>query len=322
MTRPLRRYAAYGLRIDSEVPLPFAPSAAPDASEPHATVRIGPTPQALVHPNAARGRAWHAKPGAYLVTIADVGCYLAVGGREITVQPAGGSQRELGRTLVGSPLGALLQQRGMVTLHAAAVATDAGAVLFAGRAGRGKSSLVAALVRRGYAMLSDGFTAVVWNTDETASGDQQFTAFPGLPGLRLRPDVLTELNCWPQVQGRVGTKKKKYLLPVASFHATPLGVRAVYVLTAHNQPEMAIERLTAGRAFAVLRDQTYRKRVLDGLGQRLAYFRAISAMARELPVHRLQRPEGPFLLHELAARVDEDLAQSALRPVVPAAAGA
>ena len=318
MTSPLRRYAAYGLRIDSEVPLPFAPPAAPDASEPDATVRIGPTPTALT-PNAARGGAWHAEPGAFLVTIANVGRYLAVGGREITVQPAGGSEPQLGRGLVGSPMGALLQQRGMLTLHAAAVATDAGAVLFAGRAGRGKSSLVAALVRRGYAMLSDGFTAVAWNADETAPSGQRFTAFPGLAGLRLRPDVLTELNCWPQVRGRVGRKNEKYLLPMARFHATPLGVRAVYVLTTHNQPETAIEQLAAGRAFEGLRGQTYRRRVLDGLGQRLAHFRAISAMARELAVHRLRRPERPLLLHALAERVDADLRLPALRPVVPAA---
>ena len=72
MSTPLRRYMAYGLRIDSEIPLPFAPSAAPDDNQPDVTVRIGATPSAL-DPNAARGRTWHALPGAFLVTIANAG---------------------------------------------------------------------------------------------------------------------------------------------------------------------------------------------------------------------------------------------------------
>ena len=321
MSTQLRRYMAYGLRIDSEVPLPFAPSAAPDDSQPDVRVRIGATPSALQGPNAAKGRSWYAMPGAFLVTIAGAGRYLALGGREIRVQPGDGSRRELGHYLVGSPMGALLQQRGLVTLHAAAVATDAGAVLFAGRGGVGKSSLVGALVQRGYAMLSDGFTAVAQAPDETASG-QPFTALPGLPGLRLRADALAELNRWPQVQGRVGARADKYLLPMARFQSTPIGVRAIYLLTAQDQDETAIEQLSAAAAFAKLRNQTYRKRVLDGSGRRLAHFRAISAMARSLPVHRVRRPLRPFLLHALAARLDEDLQRRASPPNVPAAAGA
>ena len=311
MNSPRRRYMAFGLRIDSEVPLPFAPSVAPDASEPDVTVRIGTTPTALTHPNVARGRVWYAEPGTFLVNLANVGRYLAIGGREIRVQPSGGSRRELGRHLVGSPLGAVLQQRGLVTLHAAAVATDTGAVLFAGRGGMGKSSLVGALVQRGYAMLSDGFTAVARGAGDPASADQLFTALPGLPGLRLRPDALAELNCRPQAHSRVRAGIEKYLLPVANFQATPLSLRAVYVLTAHDQAETAIERLSTGSAFCALRSHTYRKRVLAALGQQLPLFRAISAMARQLPVHRVKRPDRPFLLHGLAARIDEDLRKAA-----------
>lgn len=322
MSSQLRRYLAYGLRIDSEVPLPFAPAAMPDADAPEVTVRIGRTPAALTGPDAANGRAWHAKPGALLVSLGNRGRYLAIGGREIRVQPGTGSRRELGQYLVGAPMGALLQQRGIVTLHAAAVATDAGAVLFAGRAGLGKSSLAGALVQRGYAMLSDGFAGVAWQPATASAGGREFMALPGLPGLRLRPDVVAELNCWPQVQGRVYADADKYLLPTARFQSTPVGVRAVYVLTAHDQAETAIERLAAGDGFRALCRHTYRRRFLNPLGQRLAYFRAISAMAGKVPVHRLRRPARPFRLHALAARIDDELRQPASLPVVAAAAGA
>lgn len=320
MTTQLRRYSAYGLRIDSEVPLPFAPSVPPEASAPDATVRLGRTPSALTYSDTTQGRAWYAAPGALLVSIPNVGRYLATGGREIVVQPDGGCARELGLGLVGSPIGALLQQRGLVTLHAAAVATDTGAVLFAGRGGVGKSSLVGTLVQRGYAMLSDGFTGIAWEAAGTPG--RRFMALPGLPGLRLRPDALAELNYWPQVQGRVSADVEKYLLPVARFQATPLAVRAIYILTAHDRADTAIEPLAASDAFQVLRRHTYRKRFLNGLRQQQAHFRAISAMAQQLPVHRLRRPERPFLLHTLAARIDAELRDQTSPAIVPAAAGA
>lgn len=321
MTSPIRRYLAYGLRIDSEVPLPFAPSSPPDASAPDVTVRFGRTPSEL-GAKATRGREWQANPGTFLMNMRDIGRYLAVGGREVTVQPTGGSRLELGRHLAGSPMGVLLQQRRLITLHAAAIATDAGAVLFAGRAGMGKSSLVGALAQRGYPMLTDGFTAVAWEADRTTAHGRRLIALPGLPGLRLHPDTLAELNCWPHVQGRVRANAGKYLLPMARYQATPLAVRAIYVLTARDQAETATEQLSAGDAFGSLRNHTYRRRVLYGSGQQLAHFRAISAIARELPVHRLWRPERPFLLHGLAAHVDADLRQPASRPVVPPTAGA
>ena len=46
--------------------------------------------------------------------------------------------------LLGSCIGALLHQRGILVLHAGAIHTDKGAVLFTGPWGIGKSTLLAA----------------------------------------------------------------------------------------------------------------------------------------------------------------------------------
>ena len=70
---------------------------------------------------------------------------------------------------------ALLQQRGVMTLHASAIETQAGAVLFAGPSGIGKSSLAAALVERGNTMLADDVTGVVL---DAAGRPVALSAFP------------------------------------------------------------------------------------------------------------------------------------------------
>ena len=63
--------------------------------------------------------------------------------------------------LAGTVWAALLLQRGIVPFHASAVEFEAGAVLFLGRSGAGKSSLLGALLKRGRAMLADDVAGVV-----------------------------------------------------------------------------------------------------------------------------------------------------------------
>lgn len=314
MNRPLRRYLAYGLQVNSQIALPFAAPAEPPAGEPDVTIRVGAVPAALANPTASRRNIWQVQPGAFLLNVDGVGCFLVADGREILVEPRGGSDWELGLFLAGSTFAALLQQRKVVTLHAGAVATEAGAVLFAGRTGIGKSSLLAALVERGYAMLSDGFTGV-------APGEGgQFRALSGFPSLRLWADALDELGWRSQAQAKVREDLEKYLLPAARFHAEPLAVRAVYLLTVHDGSTVAIDPLSCTAAFWWLNKYTYRKHFLKGTGHGLAHFHAVTAMSQNLPVLRVKRPAHPFLLDALTDRVEEDLRGPAAFPQAQAEA--
>ncbi len=77
------------------------------------------------------------------------------------IDPLGTDDGDVVAFFASSPFTALLQQRGVATLHAAAVATEAGAVMLLGRSGIGKSSLAAALVERGYPLLADDVTGVM-----------------------------------------------------------------------------------------------------------------------------------------------------------------
>ena len=128
-------YLAYGLRIRSSIALPLRAAPSPDeehSADADVTVRIGATPARLRNPVGKRHR-WEAAPGVFLATVDDEARYLVAGGRDIVVEPLGGSERAMGASLVGPPLAALLQQRGLTTLHAGAVEAEVGAVLFPSR---------------------------------------------------------------------------------------------------------------------------------------------------------------------------------------------
>ena len=308
MTLPSRDYTAYGLHVRSALALPFRPWPGRPAGEADVTIRFGPTPAALPRPRhvhtmqpVERGILWEASPGAFLLHVPGLARYFVTAGREIVIESCGGSTHDVSAFLTGTVLAALLQQRGLVTFHASAVATGTGAVLFAGRSGRGKSSLLTALNERGYAMLGDDVTAV----EVDAVGKP--SVLSAFPRTRLWADMLN-MQGWkdrPKEQVREGLEK--YQVPVERFCPTPQPLRAVYILTPKTQPHVKIERVPLRQVFEQLHKRSYRKQIQYGMGQQAAHFRTLTAIVQGVPVFRVIRPTYPFLLDALADRVEAHL---------------
>ncbi|MDX8394562.1 MAG: hypothetical protein R8K21_08285, partial [Mariprofundales bacterium] len=85
------------------------------------------------------------------LNVPDIARFLISNGNSITVESAKNSDPQSIRLfLLGSCLGAILHQRGMLILHANAIRFDDGCVLFAGTSGQGKSTLAAAFHHRGH----------------------------------------------------------------------------------------------------------------------------------------------------------------------------
>jgi hypothetical protein len=179
-------YTAYGLRIKSELFLPDLLAA--QSGEPDVSIHYGPVPMALLHPRGIGG-AYQASPEVFLLTVPGIARYLVCDGREICIEPAPTATDDDVRIfMLGSAMGALLHQRQRLVLHASAIQTDLGAVLFTGHSGAGKSTLLAAMVQRGYAMLADDITVVQFGADGAP------VAIPGYPCTRLWADAAAKLN--------------------------------------------------------------------------------------------------------------------------------
>ena len=73
----------------------------------------------------------------------------------------------------------------LLWIHAAAVSNERGAVLLPGSWGHGKSSLSAALARRGWSYLSDDLAPLDRDTD-------CLLPFPAMPSVRRKPDAAME----------------------------------------------------------------------------------------------------------------------------------
>lgn len=309
-----RDYTAYGLRVRSPVPLPFARRPGgrdgcredtPGAGEPDVVVRLGAVPAALPGPADRRrtpgGRAvWEASPGAFLIGLRGVARYLVTGGCEVVIEPCGGGDREVGAYLAGTVWAALLLQRGIVAFHASAAEFEAGAALFLGRSGAGKSSLLGALLKRGRAMLADDVAGVVLD----AGGRP--VALPAYPRLRLCEDAVDALGWRGQAQAREREwmQPEKYRMPAPRFRASPLRVCALFLLDSGHGNGIGIEPVPPSAAVEALGMRAWRKPLVVGLGRRQAHFRVVAAMARQAPVARVVRPSRPLRLGALADRIE------------------
>ena len=282
-----------------------APAASGDV-----TVQFGAVPAAL--PTALHSRhrlcglpEWEAVPGAFLFRRLDVAHYLVTEGREILVQPRGGDDREIGKSLTGAVWWALLLQRGIVPFHGSAVAFEEGAVLFLGGSGVGKSSLLGALLKRGYAMLADDIAGVA------PSADSRIWALPAYPRLQLNADTLNALG-WRKPP--VDDQSDKHLAAVQRFHTSPLPIRALCLLDIHDRSGIEIETARDVSMIKMLLRQAMFGRVARGLAWRKEFLQIVFAMAKQAPVARVTRPAYSFHLDALADRIEEHVREVSETP--------
>src|SRR5436190_17257795 len=107
----------------------------------------------------------------------------------VKVEPARDAAAALVREFLRGPVAAVrLRQRGLLVLHGSAVTLNGRAVVFCGASGWGKSTLAAALHRRGHPLLADDFAAIRIG----ARGGATLRAAP--PFLKLWPDSARTLG--------------------------------------------------------------------------------------------------------------------------------
>ena len=295
---PLRHYAAFGLRFASPFPLPLQQLACTDAA-PDVVVRLGEL-QSGPFIQGGRKRPWRITPTEFWLAVKGIARYHVAEGRRLVVQPIGGGVVDVGAFFVSSVCAAVLMQRGIVALHASAVATDAGAVLFMGGSGIGKSSLLTALLQRGHAMLADDVTGVVVR-------DGGAVALPAFPNLRLWTNMLDDLGWRTRAGDRVRAGVDKYWVSAPRFQTEPVAIRCCFALGIGER--VAATRLAPQAALASLGRNTYRKRFLAGSGMEATHFRAMTHIAHRLPVLELTRPAAGNHAHALADQVEACLAE-------------
>jgi hypothetical protein len=202
--------------------------------------------------------------------------------------------------LLGPVLSYALIARGLEPLHATAVVIGDEAVAFLGDCGRGKSTLGAAFVRAGHALLTDDLLVL----RDNGGG---FSAAAGPPRLKLFPAPARRLLG----RGLRGTpmngRGSKLVFPLGTCptpEATPL--RALYVLRRRTGGVVVIRPLSPRRAFVELTRNTFNACVLDA-GRLARQFDLAARVAAAVPVKTLTYPRGFDRLATVRAAIEADV---------------
>lgn len=295
-------YRAYDLRIDSDFELPELIVSAEGG--PDVTIKLGevePKPQAVDYEGIFRYQISAAE--AYFFWD-EVASFRVRDGNEVIIEPRAGVEEDLVRLLLlGAVFSVLLSQRGLLVLHASAVAINDCAVVFMAGKGWGKSTIAATLQARGHYLLADDLVALKFD------GGENPVVLPGFPQIKLWPEAVASLGEDPEKLPRVASRyEKRARRCTERFSQRLFPLKGIYVLAAGVipkctpiQPQEAISQLIANSHIA-----RFGKQALRGIEASL-HLRQCVDLARAVPVCYLERPVGLTMLPSAAKLVEENI---------------
>ena len=289
-------YIAYGLVIQSSLPLPELPIG---NGNKDVIIRIESIDISRIEAIDIKKGIQITSEGTYFI-YENVGVFLIRRGSEIIIDPASGVEEETLRLFIlGQAMGVLLHQRGKFILHGSAIAMKCGAIAFLGGEESGKSTLAAALYVHGHSVVVDDVIVVHIDNDSPI-------VFPGFPYLKLWPEVPIYLVDFLKTQPILYPHLKIRAYPVnRRFSSKPLPLNRIYVLD--ESEDKKIEPLGPQEAFMELVRHSYCAQLLSDGGASL-HFLQCANLVNHIPIFRLNRPRLLSILPEVVRMVEEDLA--------------
>ena len=230
------------------------------------------------------------------------GRFVVRDGREIRVEPADTADpADVEAALWGTAMAVLLQQRGVLPLHVAAVTVRGQGIGFVGPPGIGKSSLACALAEHGHRLVTDDLGALTYD----ATGRPAL--HPGPPSVRIWGSTARRLD-WPTDEShrlKAGIDKFAYDLQGRSVEG-PRTLAAMYALTEAPVRDAMIRPMSGFEKFEVLHaGATYNREYLDTPELREWHFREVCRLAAQVPLFLIARPSGDWDLDDVASRVEQ-----------------
>ena len=300
-------YSCFDFCLQSEIELAELTPAAESDPRPVVRVRLGAVPEAL--PDAAPFRFGIQTSGDdVLLNVTGNARYLVRNGQEIVVDPVpGGSERNVRLFLLGSALGIVCHQRGLLPLHANAVVANGAAYAFSGHSGAGKSTLAAHFSHKGYGVLCDDVCVVSF--DDAGAP----IAWPGLPRLKLWGDAALAFGHDSAKLDRAIEGLDKYHVPLTlAASLQPVPFRRLYILArTANGEAPAVSRLKGQRAMAAIMEHTYRASYLGPMGLASQNFRQCAALLSRIGVYEARRDWGYEVFEREADLLEQHILEAA-----------
>jgi len=299
MTRANSRYSyqAFGLNIDSEIPLPeLVPLPDSNGSGKTERVSISYSELAAIGAERVEGDAnFLVEHDDVLFRVPEIACFRVRNGTNVSVCPVPGANADQIRLyLLGSCLGIILIQRKILPLHGSAVAINGKAYAIVGRSGAGKSTLSTLLLQQGFRLISDDLIPIVMDEEDVPM------AMPAYPQQKLWQQSLDELGIDSSHGSPLFDRETKFAIKVPSqFCSESLPLAGVFELI-KTESKTAIRPIRTMERFPILLKHTYRGFLVKRLGLMEWHFQTLSRFVGKIKFYQLSRPDDRFAAPLLA----------------------
>ena len=297
-----QHYDAHGVVLASDIPLPELALSGVSEGVP---LRISQSTE-LLHPETGSGEQCWTDPSGFHIAWEQVGAFQVAPSGDIGYRRSPGASDELVRVpLLGSVLAVALHHRGILVMHGNTLSIRGQGIILVGTKGQGKSTLSAALVRRGHQMHAEDAASVSTEPDGTR------VALRGTRQLRLWGDSITQVfGADGPVSRQIHHLSEKRVVPLNGQAETPARLLLCRIYVLHDAEQIAFEPLGRSEAWQEILVHSLVSRFGNELlkgAEAARHFAACVALAKTVPCVRLRRPRDFARLDEVAARVEEDV---------------
>jgi len=220
---------------------------------------------------------------SFVLDIPKVAEFYIQHGRDIAYKPYPDvAQDELRLYLLGSCMGALLQQRGLIVLHGNAITWDnETCTMFVGESGAGKSTTAAWHYLQGASLVADDVCAIAFNK----AGHP--VVLPSYPQIKLWQASADVLGISTQNLRRVRKATDKFIFPVTDRFATkPCLIKKIVEIDPEGTSQQAfvgVEKLLK------LQQHSYRYYFLSKMGLEPLYVQQLMRLASQIELETMPR---------------------------------
>lgn len=298
-------YSLYGLRLSSDIRLPEL-SDAINQGPSDVDISLGSLSRDLSkggRDNETCDKGYVVRGDSVFLNIPDVATFAIRDGAKIEVDRYPSSTASDVRLfLLGSAMGALLHQRGLMPLHASSVWVDGCGIAFSADSGGGKSTLAALFAQRGYQVSGDDVAVPEW----TPTNELLLRA--GAPRIRLAWDTVVALGRSSKLKLRNGDIDGKVEMAIGSREAgRPVPLSRIYFLEFDEAADSApqIEPMDKYAAVVALRSNVYRPSLISSLGKEREFLGWASRALATVDCYRLRRTRDLSRLSEVGDVLEE-----------------
>lgn len=292
------KYTAFGYNIKSEIPI-ICFDESNFYEDYDIEIRIGETPNSLNNV-IQEGSFYQAAENEFLLKVPFNANFYISNGNNVVVKPFENSKiEELSTFICGRILGILLHQRKLNPIHGSAIKYKNKVIAFAGISGSGKSTIIAAIEKKGGEIISDDL--LLFKIDDSIK------LIPSFPFIKLWQDAIRILNIDKTRLSKIRNEIGKYYYKVKNFAKTPEKVDYIIFLNVHNKNNYEIEEIYGHKKFNFLKETTYIFANVKKTGIINSNFKICSQLAKELPMFVLTRPSEIFEIEKMIKVIEKTL---------------